>query len=400
MQRQWDLKTSLSVYIGRLIGRQMDTEENRSYISTAPTSTQEMGRLRDVSTYFIKTLDFNYMIIGIIFESNLFKKCLLKYDPLQYSTLNIEVMSKFASMLIESERVIDYFMWSKNTITTHSGFLNPRDLGCIIFKKLLETVANNAWEYISQVLLILFADEDPFKIRTISIWLYRNQQKICPRSEPMLLKDPSSFVYTIPTHTHTFSCYNLSTFHEKQQLIKKILFSCVKTKYYSVLPFPRSLILPAYKSTNTLDTLTMASNLPKPITIGTERMNYSIAVLRNLYIEFYRSLDEVTQIKIPFIQHIGRIIGCISSAATKYFEILKLLDISPQIKPTISLHLAEGSGSVLWLYANYFKCAVGYNTLMSPEVDNRKHQSLRIPPRLAFLQWGMFEYAALFRTTI
>lgn len=109
------------------------------------------------------------------------------------------------------------------------------------------------------------------------------------------------------------------------------------------------------------------------------------------FLSYHISRQEVGDIRIKEIAYIPRVIGCISSAASKYVEVLLHIGIE-SISPIIDniYSLAEGSGglsailSVLFPNANMF-----YNTLMEYNIDPRDDPTEWRPP--AVLALGLMD---------
>lgn len=86
------------------------------------------------------------------------------------------------------------------------------------------------------------------------------------------------------------------------------------------------------------------------------------------------------ELHIKEIQHLGRIVGNISSTPTKLMEIILTFKLHGLNIKSIS-SIAEGSGGILFLLGCIYPSAkLNYNTLISPTIDMRISPDMNYPP--------------------
>jgi hypothetical protein len=108
-------------------------------------------------------------------------------------------------------------------------------------------------------------------------------------------------------------------------------------------------------------------------------------------------VNQVTRYRIPTLCHIARPMGNISSAASKYLEIILILKLDKILRGIkTGYFLAEGSGSTaLCFYLRYPDLRIGYTTLLTSDVDFRFNFTFTAPP--AVVNSGFFDQSRLVR---
>ncbi|AMK09260.1 RNA-dependent RNA polymerase [Drosophila unispina virus 1] len=400
-----EMRKTMSVLIGRQIGASLESEISTSMFSkNINDHSQETGKIGNLSTYYYQTLNFDYMLAGMFYESKIFRKNAWERSiiPINSST---NILVKFSNQLLESGRLNDLYNWLGKVPVSHGECFEANQLSTSILPDLINKCHDKLPQLIENLFIPVFSDDSVNRVGEIMTWLrgingsirskISKDSHYTPTANELsvmkivrqnfstgVFKDSYKRGHQIPGQREIMSrelnSIHLSTFCEGN----------INSPYYKIVKIDCKLMLSLYKAYNTLDrvyirsTRTLIPSYNTPPQPGNYVLGYPLSkknILEEKYRIFNKQEEKEKNFTLRFIQHSARIFGRISTGICKYLELMSSLNLLDKCNFDHILCLAEGSGSVCWGLSKFFDCDMGYNTLLTPEVDIRKHQEQRIP---------------------
>nr|QPL15328.1 RNA-dependent RNA polymerase [Hymenopteran anphe-related virus OKIAV72] len=351
----------MSINIGRVFGVAADIQHEQVYLSEfSNTEIAPCFPLSQVSINDFKYCDIPWLIVGLIQTSKILQEFLLfnqNQELIHYRGKSLMHLSNF---ILNAKNELEYCEVLNLTLTSHYSSFLPIQFSEALFLGIHNYIINHKKQFVNMFLDAKFKTDMSQNHYTRYTWL----RKFCKTYLTIELDWPLRNILRLENlYNKTREILGLNKLIDLQSLSED---ECI--------PLFRKYII-ITKNEEKFKTKTR-----DPIIVPVVKRHY-IKEITN----YYKRLCTLEQgeFMINHFQHIIRPIGCISSAASKLHEILKIIDLEQPLLSDCIYCLAEGSGSMFfYLTLLYPENKIGYNTLLTSNIDLRLGPDQAYPPTI------------------
>lgn len=377
------LKNLMTIYLGKKLAVYVDRAFKKEYILFDSASRPHDSGKTDVSVNDFRLVDLDTFFYHLFYYSDSLMSFLIKGNNELMSLSNNKSLAPVAQLILDSGKMFEMFSKFPGRSFEHTQVTDPTKMSTFLFSNYLKLIKNDIPRFLKTILSVRISNES--KITSVSK-LKRLIDLVCKsrRSSGVPLMKIRSL--------EKISC-SLSLL-DPYRVVSKILgVPCEEVN------IPEDEIMIHWRNQKLPTKLAISKQLELRQQIDLERDVYP-------FYEFtsYNSsrmsafLKNDLLVKIPKnISHLCRSLGVISTAISKYMEIVWMFDMHKDILNVQHAYfLAEGSaGNLTGFAVKYPHLKVGYNTWITPEIDRRVDNLQHVPP--AFVSSGYLDPTRLIR---
>lgn len=352
-----------SFHISRLLALNIDKNYAKFHNNSHTVEKLENLIKTKVSLNDLRKMNLQFLLTVMIVYSSHCRSIISSQDNLSLCASNDRSFGHLAELILNSGRLGECIKLLQNPLVEHTMCTSASKLSHHLARSIKPFFFSLFRPEVAATRYIFVSDLNDNRL--LSICMFLNKIR-----------------YINKSITYKRYLDNVSVLTTTKSL--KTMFSAVDVDKPYVIRTPPEQIQTLWRSSDQIDIRDPSPMYNTHSTIHSN-LQFPIDPIFN-YLNF-KSNDYEEYIRIDEISHLSRVIGNISSAATKYIEIMYSLGFLPDNNSINEkrniLCLAEGSGSVITtLGAFYPNTTLSYNTWRSSEIDIREDSTNCLPPAL------------------